>query len=128
MASLSILQVVRLDKAIMDELKSKDGNISTDNKDSAVNKERNNTPSTKQSRDRDSTDISVKESDGSTKVHSQDGDMDTQKCKDDVKITNPVADEKRNQSISEKISTLKDDNEIDSSKSKKRHRYQCYDC
>jgi len=119
MASLSILQVVRLDKAIMDELKSKDGNISTDNKDSAVNKERNNTPSTKQSRDRDSTDISVKERDGSTKVHSQDGDTDTQKCKDDVKITNPVADEKRNQSISEKISTLKDDNEIDSSKSKK---------
>lgn len=111
--------VVRLDKAIMDELKSKDGNISTDNIDSAVNKERNNMPSTKQPRDRDSTDISVKERDGSAKVHSQDGDTDTQKCKDDVKITNSVANGKRNQSISEKISTLKDDNEIDSSKRKK---------
>jgi poly [ADP-ribose] polymerase len=112
--------VARLDKAIMDEMKSKDDNISTDNIDLAVNRERNNLPSTKQSRDRDSTDVvCVKKRDGPTKIHSQDGDKDTQKCKDDVKNTNSVADEKINQSVSEKISTLKDDNEIDSSKRKK---------
>ena len=39
--------VVRLEKDIMDEMKSKDGNISTGNIDSEVNGERNNMPSTK---------------------------------------------------------------------------------
>lgn len=112
--------VVRLDKAIMDELKSNDGNIFTDNLDSAVNRKRNNMPSTKQSRDGGITDVAcVKKRDGSTNIRSQDGDKNMHKCKDDVKNTNSVTDEKRNQPFSEKTSTLKDDKEIDSSKRKK---------
>ena len=73
-------------------------------------------PLTKRSRDENNTDVvSVKKRDGPTDICSLDRDKYMQKCKGDVKNTNLVDGEKGKQSISEKISTLKEDNEIDSS-------------